>query len=167
MSRLRKGGNRESEYRRTAGGVDPTTFDTLVATSGGLTPSVVTPPVDPQSWTRYYEGKDPGTSTDVIDTDEAQRTTSLILQQASAMASQADEEAPLIYSTQTAAMVADLEMEDENKVPSYYTLTGEGMGQVLNVSVSFTGAVTPIRNPAQASQAGSTVQGVAAPMSSF
>ena len=49
------------------------------------------------------KGKDPGTSTDVIDTDEAQRTTSLILQQASAMASQADEEAPLIYSTQTAA----------------------------------------------------------------
>ena len=98
MSRVRKSSNRESEYRRTASGVDPTTFNTLVTTSGGLTPSVVTPPVDPQSWTRYYEGKDPGTSTDIIDTDEAQRTTSLILQQASAMASQADEEAPLIYS---------------------------------------------------------------------
>ena len=33
-----------------ASGVDPTTFNTFVATSGGLTPSVVTPPVDPQSW---------------------------------------------------------------------------------------------------------------------
>ena len=62
MSRTRKSSNRESEYRRTASGVDPTAFDTLVATSGGLTPSVVTPPVDPQYWTRYYEGKDPGTS---------------------------------------------------------------------------------------------------------
>ena len=163
MSRVRKSSDRESEYRRTAGGVDPTTFDTLVTTSGGLTPNVVTPPVDPQSWTRYYEGKDPGTSTDIIDTDEAQRTTSLILQQASAMASQAGEEVPLIYSTQMAATVADLEMEDENKEPSYYTLTGEGTGQELNVSVSLTGAVTQIRNLAQASQAGSTTQRVVCP----
>ena len=100
---------------------------------------------------------------DMLDTDEAQRTTSLILQQASAMASQADEEVPLIYSTQMAAMVADLEMEDENKEPSYYIVTGEGMGQELNVSISFTGAVTPIRNPAQASQAGSTTQRVVCP----
>ena len=54
-------------------------------------------------------------------------------------------------------------MEDENKEPSYYTLTGEGTGQELNVSVSFTGAVTLIRNPAQASQAGTTAQGVVCP----
>ena len=53
MSRLRRSHSRESEYRRTAGGVDPATFDTLATTSTGLTPSVVTPPVDPQSWTRY------------------------------------------------------------------------------------------------------------------
>ena len=70
MSRLRRSYSKESEYRRTAGGVDPTTFDALATTSVGLTPSVVTPPVDPQSWTRYYERKDPGTSTDVIDTNE-------------------------------------------------------------------------------------------------
>ena len=106
-------------------------------------------------------------STDVIDTDEAQRTMSLILQQASAMASQADEEAPLIYSTQTAAMVADLEMEDENKEPSYYTLTGEGTGQELNVSVSLTGVVTQIRNPATSILSRIYYSKSSAPMSSF
>ena len=161
MSRPRRSHSKESEYRRTAGGVDPTTFDTLATTSAGLTPSVVTPPVDPQSWTRYYERKDLGMSTDVIDTNEAQRTTSLILQQASAMASQKDEEAPLLYSTQTAATVADLEMEDENKEPATYTLLGEGTGQELQVAVSPTGVVTQVRSPAMSSRAGSATSRVA------
>ena len=44
--------------------------------------------VNPQDWTKYYEQTDPGTSTDLLDTDEARQTTLLILQQASAMTTQ-------------------------------------------------------------------------------
>ena len=48
---------------------------------------------------------------------------------------------PLIYSTQTAATVADLEMEDENREPNTCRLTGEGTE--LTVSISGSGVVTP------------------------
>ena len=57
------------------------------------------------------------------------------------MAAQGDDETPLIYSTQTAATVADLEMEDENREPNTCRLTGEGTG--LTVSVSGSSVVTP------------------------
>ena len=50
------------------------------------------------------------------------------MQEASVMAVRGDDETPLIYSTQTAATVADLEMEDKNKEPNTYRLTGEGTG---------------------------------------
>ena len=83
------------------------------------------------------------------------------------MASQADDEVPLIYSTQTAATVADLEMEDENKEPSYYTLPGEGMGQELNVSISFTGAVTPNKKSCTSISSRIYYSKSSAPMSSF
>ena len=72
MSRLRRGGSKESEYRRTAGGVDPEFFDAPTTSSGNITPGIVPPITDPQSWTRYYGRREPGTSTDVVDTDEAQ-----------------------------------------------------------------------------------------------
>ena len=57
------------------------------------------------------------------------------------MAAQGDDETPLIYSTQTAATVADLEMEDENGELNTCRLTGEGTE--LTVSVSGSGVVTP------------------------
>ena len=57
------------------------------------------------------------------------------------MAAQGDDETPLIYSTQTAATVADLEMEDKNREPDTCRLTGEGTG--LTVSISGSGVVTP------------------------
>ena len=142
MSRLRQSGSKESEYRRTAGGVDLEFFDAPTTSSRNIAPSIVPPITDPQSWTRYYERREPGTSTDVIDTDKAQQTTLLILQEASVMAARGDDETPLIYSTQTAATVADLEMEDENKEPNTCRLTGEGTG--LTVSISGSGVVTPV-----------------------
>ena len=52
-----------------------------------------------QDWAKYYEQTNPGTSTDILDTDEARQTTSLILQQASAMAAQGGDETPLIVAT--------------------------------------------------------------------
>ena len=47
----------------------------------------------------------------------------------------------MIYSIQTAATVADLEMEDENREPNTCRLTGEGTE--LTVSISGSGVVTP------------------------
>ena len=58
------------------------------------------------------------------------------------MAAQGDDETPLIYSTQTAATVADLEMEDENRETNTCRLTGEGTE--LPVSVFGSGVVTPM-----------------------
>ena len=58
------------------------------------------------------------------------------------MAAQGDDETPLIYSTQTTATVADLEMEDENREPNTCRLTGEGTE--LTVSISGSGVVTPV-----------------------
>ena len=66
--------------------MDPESFDAPTTSSRNIAPSIVPPITDPQSWTRYYERREPGTSTDVIDMDEAQQTTSLILQEASVMA---------------------------------------------------------------------------------
>ena len=66
--------------------MDPEFFDAPTTSSRNIAPSIVPPLPDPQSWTKYYERREPGTSTDVIDTDEAQQTTSLILQEASVMA---------------------------------------------------------------------------------
>ena len=66
--------------------MDPEFFDAPTTSSRNIAPSIVPSLPDPQSWTKYYERREPGTSTDVIDTDEAQQTTSLILQEASVMA---------------------------------------------------------------------------------
>ena len=52
--------------------MDPESFDTPTTSSRNIAPSIVLPITDPQSWTRYYERREPGTSTDVIDMDEAQ-----------------------------------------------------------------------------------------------
>ena len=50
------------------------------------------------------------------------------------MAARGDDETPLIYSTQTAATVADLEMEDENREPKTCRLTGEGTELTVSMS---------------------------------
>ena len=87
MSRPHRGGQRQSEYTQTAGGVDPTTLDRSVGSSlpqVGLQVGTITQ----QDWAKYYEQRDPQTSTDILDTDKARQTTSLILQQASRMAAQ-------------------------------------------------------------------------------
>ena len=52
--------------------MDPEFFDAPTTSSRTIAPSIVPPITDPQSWTRYYERREPGTSTDVIDMDEAQ-----------------------------------------------------------------------------------------------
>ena len=163
MSRSRQGGSKESEYKRTASGVDPEFFDAPTTSSRNITPSIVPPITDPQFWTRYYQRREPGTFTEVIDTDEAQQTTSLILQEASVMAAQGDDETPLIYSTQTAATVADLEMENENKEPNTYRLTGEGMGTGLTVSISGSGVVPPAPRGVSVTNPTSVLQGKVIP----
>ena len=110
MSRSCKSGPRESEYTWTAGGVDPQTLDHPISTSESQVGPLVRPGTQQDS-ARYYEPKDPGTSTDVFDTDNAKQTTSLNLQQASMMAAQEGDETPLIFATQTATTVADLDIE--------------------------------------------------------
>ena len=47
-------------------------FDAPTTSSRNIAPGIVPLIPDPQSWTKYYERRKPGTSTDVIDTDEAQ-----------------------------------------------------------------------------------------------
>ena len=42
------------------------------------------------------------------------------------MAAPGDDETPLIYSTQTAATIADLEMEDDNRESNTCRLPGQG-----------------------------------------
>ena len=120
MYRSCRGDRRESEYTPTAGGVDPQTLDNPPQESN---PSIkdLGHSTNPQNWARYYKQSDPETSTDILDTDEAKQTTYLILQQASAMAAQGGKETPLIFATQMAATVADLDIEgfnpDELSVP--------------------------------------------------
>ena len=142
---------RESEYTHTAGGVDPQTLDHTPEESKPNVRDLVHS-VTPQDWTKYYEQTDPGISTDLLDTDEARHTTSLILQQASAMAAQEGDETPLIFATQTAATVADLDIEgfnpDEPGVPlsstnvvtssglRTSTISQSGMGMSIGLQVS-------------------------------
>ena len=64
-----------------------------------------------QDWSKYSEQKDPGTSTDIFDIDEAKQTTSLLLQQPSAMVAEGGDDTPLPFATQTAATITDLEIE--------------------------------------------------------
>ena len=113
MYRSCRGDRKESEYTHTAGGVDPQTLDHPLGESNPNVRDLVHT-TNPQDWAKYYEQTDPGTSTDILDTDEARQTTSLILQQASAMAAQGRDETPLIFATQTAATVADLDIEGFN-----------------------------------------------------
>ena len=76
--------------------------------------STIAFPSEPQDWSKYYDQQDPGTSTDILDNDEAKQTTSLILQQASAMAAEGGDETPLLFTIQTAATIADLAIEGLN-----------------------------------------------------
>ena len=69
-------------------------------------------PFESQDWSRYYEQQYPGTSMDILDTDEAIQTTSLILQQTSAMAAEGGDEMPLIFATQNMATIADLDIDE-------------------------------------------------------
>ena len=105
MYRSYKGDRKESEYTHTVGGVDPQTLD---CPTGESNPNVrdLVHSTNPQDWAKYYEQINLGISTDILDTDKARQTTSLILQQASAVAAQGGDE-PLIFATQTAATVAD------------------------------------------------------------
>ena len=95
MYRTCRGDRKESEYTRTAAGVDPHILD-HPSESERLCVGTLAFPSDSQDWSRYYEQQDPGTSTDILDTDEARQKTSLILQQASAMAAEGGDETPLI-----------------------------------------------------------------------
>ena len=47
-------------------------FDAPATSSSNIVPGIVPPITDPQSWTRYYERREPGTSIEVLDMDEAQ-----------------------------------------------------------------------------------------------
>ena len=136
MSRPHRGGQRESEYTWTTGVVDPTTLDRPVDSSIPQV-SLQIRMTTQQDWAKYYEQRDPGTSTDILDTDEIRQTTSLILQ-ASRMAVQGDE-TPLIFATQTAATVADLDIEGFNpENPSGLPLTGPSVtGSVTEAGASF------------------------------
>ena len=138
MSRPHRGGQRESEYTWTAGGVDPTTLDRPVGSSVPQV-SFLAGMTTQQDWAKYYEQRDPGTSTDILDTDEAKQTTSLILQQAPRMAAQGGDETPLIFATQTAATVADLNIEGfDPENPSGLPLTGTSvMGSAIELVLLF------------------------------
>ena len=94
--------------------------------------------INPQDWAKYYEQTDPGTSTDILDTDEARQTTSLILQQALAMAAQSGDETPLIFATQTAATVADLDIEGFNPDEPSVPLSGTNVVTSSDVRTSTT-----------------------------
>ena len=88
-----------------------------------------------QDWEKYYEQRDPGTSTDVLDTDEARQTTSLILQEASMMTVQGGDEVPLIFATQTAATVADLDIEgfDPDNPGGFQPVVTSNMNTVMEI----------------------------------
>ena len=78
MYRSHRGDKKDSEYTCTAVGVDPQTLDCPLEESN---PGIrdLGHSTDPQNWAKYYEHRDPETSTDILDTDEARQTTSLIL----------------------------------------------------------------------------------------
>ena len=113
MYRSCRGDRRESEYTHTTAGVDPQVLDQPLESSGTIAGNIALSP-KPTDWTKYYEQTDPGTSTDILDTDKARQTTSLILQQASTMAAEGSDETPLIFATQMAATIADLDIEGLN-----------------------------------------------------
>ena len=113
MYRICRGDRKESEYTHTAAGVDPYVLD-RPSESERLHVGTLAFPSESQDWSRYYEQPDPGTSTDILDTDEAKQTASLILQQASAMAAEGGDEMPLIFTTQTTATIADLDIGELN-----------------------------------------------------
>ena len=71
-----------------------------------------------------------------MDTDEAKQTTSLILQQASVMAAEGSDETPLIFATQTAATIADLDIEGLN--PEEPTVSNVGSNVSMSTSVGRT-----------------------------
>ena len=109
---------------------------------------------NPQEWAKYYEQTDPGTSTDILDTDKARQTTSLILQQASAMAAQDGDETPLIFATQTAATVADLDKEGFNPDEPSVSLSGTYIvtsSDVRTLTTSQPGVGMTIHVPASSS----------------
>ena len=110
MYRIRRGERKESEYTHTTAGVVPQVLDHSLE-SERSSASTLAFPSEPQDWSKYYEQQDLGTSVDIIDTEQ---TTSLILQKASAMAAEGSDKTPLIFATQTAAMIADLEIEGLN-----------------------------------------------------
>ena len=70
MYRICRGERKESEYTRTAAGVDPQVLDHPLE-SERSSASTLAFPSEPQDWSKYYEQQDPGTSTDILDTDEA------------------------------------------------------------------------------------------------
>ena len=113
MYRSHRGNRKESEYTHTAAGVDPQILDCPLEGSRASvgTLALSTKPTD---WSKYYEQKDLGMSTDILHTDEARQTTSLILQQASVMAAEGSDEMPLIFATQMTATIANLDIEGKN-----------------------------------------------------
>ena len=112
MYRTHRGERKESECTLTAAGVDPQVLDRPLESERSNV-STLAFPSEPQDWSKYYEQQDPGTSTDILDTDEAKQT-NLILQQASAMAAEGGDETPLLFTTQTPATIAGLEIEGLN-----------------------------------------------------
>ena len=124
-----------SEYTHTAAGVDPHLLDQPLESeksgTGALAFSSKT-----CDWSRYYEERDPGMSTDILDTDEAKQTTSLNLQQASVMVAEGSDETPLISATQTTATVADLDIEGLN--PEEPTVSNGGSNVSMSTSVGRT-----------------------------
>ena len=110
MYRSCRSDRRESEFTHTATGEDPQVLDHPLEDHRV---NVGTLALSPEStnWSKYYEQIDPRMSTDILDMDGARQTTSLILQQASAMAAEGSDEMSLIFATQTTATVADLDVE--------------------------------------------------------
>ena len=78
MYRTHRGERKESQYTRTIAGVDPQVLDCPLEGERSSA-STLAFPSESQDWSKYYEQQDPGTSTDILDTDEARQTTSLIL----------------------------------------------------------------------------------------
>ena len=113
MYRTHRGDRKESKYTHTAAGVDPHVLDQSLG-SKRLHVGTLAFPSESQNWSKYYEQPDPGTSMDILDTGEARQTTSLILQQASAMAAEGSDETPLIFAIQTTETIADLDIDELN-----------------------------------------------------
>ena len=65
--------------------------------------------------------------------DEAKQTNSLILQQASVMAAEGSDETPLIFATQTAATIADLDIEGLNLEEPAISSVGSDVTMSTNV----------------------------------